>query len=415
MKYLDALNYLNGFTKSGKPITDLSRFRGLMNALDNVQDKLKYIHIAGTNGKGSVSEYIALALEYCGITTGKFTSPYINRIEERIQINGTPISEEDFARCISTVREAADSTRCPFYSQFEILNAAAFLYFYEKNCGIAVIETGIGGLLDCSNIILPELSVITTVDLDHCNILGDTREKIARHKAGIIKPSRPAVLSPFQYEEVKRVIKEKAAETGSELIIPQDGDLRLISADLNGTRFLYKNREFETGMCGKHQMINAAAAIEALRRFGVEETYIKAALKNAAVPARMEKLGGFLIDGAHNVSGTKAAAALIGGQKGKKVLITGMLKSKDYTGALSELIPVFDYVVAVDFFSEEAVPAEEILKLTHILGRDGEIAAAPLEAIEAALRFESELKVVCGSLYLCGIMRREILKLRPSC
>ena len=380
-----------------------------MNALDNVQDNLKYIHIAGTNGKGSVSEYTALALEYSGLKTGKFTSPYINRIEERIQINGEPISESDFAFYIEKTKKAAEKTNCGDYSQFEILNAAAFLYFYEKNCDYVVLETGIGGLLDCSNIITPELSVITTVDLDHCGILGDTVEEIARHKAGIIKPNRPAVLAPFQYEEVKGVIEDKAAETGSELIIPKDKDLQLIGADLSGTRFLYRNKEFETGMCGRHQMINAAAAIEALRKLSIDEEYIKNALKNAAVPARMEKLGGFIIDGAHNVSGAKAAAELIGEQKGKKLLITGMLKSKDYKGALSILIPEFDKVIAVDFFSPDAVPAEEIVKLAEESGRKGEIGKSAREAIEAAARFEGELKVVCGSLYLCGAIRGELI------
>ena len=380
-----------------------------MNALDNVQDNLKYIHIAGTNGKGSVSEYTALALEYSGLKTGKFTSPYINRIEERIQINGEPISESDFAFYIEKTKKAAEKTNCGDYSQFEILNAAAFLYFYEKNCNYVVLETGIGGLLDCSNIITPELSVITTVDLDHCGILGDTVEEIARHKAGIIKPNRPAILAPFQHEEVKGVIEDKAAETGSELIIPKDKDLQLIGADLSGTRFLYRNKEFETGMCGRHQMINAAAAIEALRKLSIGEEYIKNALKNAAVPARMEKLRGFIIDGAHNISGAKAAAELIGEQKGKKLLITGMLKSKDYKGALSILIPEFDKVIAVDFFSPDAVSAEDIVKLAESFGRNGEIGKSAREAIEAAARFEGELKVVCGSLYLCGAIRGELI------
>lgn len=408
MEYSEALNYLNTYTKSGKPIKDLSRFKGLMNELDNVQDNLKYIHIAGTNGKGSVSEYAALALEYSGFKTGKFTSPYINKIEERMQINGAPISEGDFAFYIEKAKNAAEKTCCSDYSQFEILNAAAFLYFYEKGCDYVVLETGIGGLLDCSNIITPVLSVITTVDLDHCGILGETIEKIARHKAGIIKPHRPVVLAPFQYEEVREVIRNKAGETGSELIIPEDRDLRLIGADLSGTRFLYKNKEFETGMCGRHQMINAAAAIEALRKLSIGEKYIVSALKTAAVPARMEKLRGFIIDGAHNVSGAKAAAELIGWQKGKKLLITGMLKSKDYKGALSVLIPEFDKVIAVDFFSPDAVRAEEIVKLAEELGRTGEIGKSAREAIDAAEKFEGELKVVCGSLYLCGAMRKEL-------
>lgn len=410
MTYTKSLEFLNTFTKSGKPITDLSRFKGLMSVLGNVQDNLKYIHIAGTNGKGSVSEYTALALEYAGYKTGKFTSPYINRVEERIQINGGLIPEEDFARCMEKIMVAAEKTGCKEYSQFEILNAAAFVYFYEQDCDYVVLETGIGGLLDCSNIIDPVISVITTVDLDHCSILGDTPEKIARHKAGIIKPGRPAVLSPFQYEEVERVIKEKAKETGSELIIPNESELKLIEADLNGTGFLYRDKEFHTGMCGAHQMINAAVAIEALRILNIKEEHIEKALKNAAVPARMEKLKGFLIDGAHNPSGAKAASELIGRQKGKKLLITGMLKSKDYEGTLSELIPKFDHVIAVDFFSFDAVKASVIADLAGKLGRSCETAVDARTAIEAARAREADLRVICGSLYLCGAVRGELLK-----
>ena len=410
MTYNEALSYLNGYTKSGKPITDLSRFKGLMNALENVQDNLKYLHIAGTNGKGSVSEYTALALEYAGYKTGKFTSPYINRVEERIQINSGLISERDFAFYMKKVREAADKTGCPDYSQFEILTALAFVYFYEQKCEWVVLETGIGGLLDCSNIIVPEISVITTVDLDHCTILGDTREKIARHKAGIIKPGRPVVPAPFQYEEVKRVIREKASETGSELIVPDESGLKIISADLSGTRFLYKEKEFLTGMCGRHQMINAAAAIEALRKLDISEICIDRALKNAAVPARMERIGGFLVDGAHNVSGARAAAELIGEQKGKRVLITGMLDSKDYLGALSVLVPMFDFVIAVDFFAETAVEAGEIVRIAKEFGCEAEAADSAEAAIEAARGCEADLRVVCGSLYLCGVIRGELIK-----
>lgn len=408
MEYSKAMAYLNGFTKSGAPIKDLSRFKTLMNGLDNVQDKLKHIHVAGTNGKGSVCEYTALALEYAGYKTGKFTSPYINRVEERIQINGAPISEGDLAFYIGKVKEAADKTHRIDYSQFEILTAAAFLYFSDKNCGITVMETGIGGLLDCSNIIDPILSIITTVDLDHCGILGDTPEKIARHKAGIIKPERPVILSPFQYDEVIRVVKEKAEETASKLIIPDSEKLKLIKTDLNGAEFLYNGKPFVTGMCGKHQMINASAAIEALRELCIAEEHIETALKNAAVPARMEKMKGFIIDGAHNVSGAKAAAELIKEQKGKKTLIVGMLKSKDYKGALAELLPVFDLVIAADFFSPDAVKREELIALTKASGREAAAANNAEEALKKAYETGADIKVICGSLYLCGLMRGKL-------
>ncbi len=410
MDYNKAINYLNSFTKSGKPVRDLSRFKGLMKELDNPQNSVKYIHIAGTNGKGSVSEYTALALQCGGFITGKFTSPYINRVEERIQLDGEPISKGDFAFYISEVKNAAERTACPDYSQFEILNAAAFLYYAEKNCDYGVLEAGIGGLLDCSNIVTPLLSVITTIDLDHCAVLGNTVGEIAVHKAGIIKENIPSVTAPFQQQEALQVLKSKAKEVNSHLIIPDDSKIKLIKSDLFGTDFSYKGKIFHTKMRGKHQMINAVTAIEALRALNISENAIEKALNNAAVPARMEKIGDFIIDGAHNPSGASAAASFIKGIGGSKTLVTGMLATKDYKTALSLLIPCFDHVVAVDFFSDTAVKFTEIEKLAASFGKPCFYAKSADEAFEAAEKIGDNLKMVCGSLYLCGNMRGVILK-----
>lgn len=155
-------------------------------------------------------------------------------------------------------------------------------------------------------------------------------------------------------------------------------------------------------------MINASAAIEAMRELGIREEYIEAALRNAAVPARMEKRGGFIIDGAHNVSGAKAAAELIGGCKGKKTLIVGMLKSKDYKGALAVLLPVFDSVIAVDFFSPDAVKAEEIAALAKAAGCETATEDNAEESLKKAFEMKADIKMICGSLYLCGVMRGKL-------
>lgn len=408
MRYKEAVNYLNGFTKSGKPVTDLSRFKALMTELGDPQNDAKYIHIAGTNGKGSVSEYIALALEYRGFKTGKFTSPYINKVEERIQINGIPISEGDFALYLTRVRTAAEKTGCPDYSQFEILNAAAFLYYAEKNCDYGVLEAGIGGLLDCSNIVRPVLSIITTVDLDHCGILGDTAEKIAVHKAGIIKKNTPSVTSPFQQEGVLRVLSRKAEEVNSALTIPDNSDISIESTGLEGTDFSYKGKHFHTKMGGAHQAVNGIAAIEALRILNIPDPYIKRSLENASVPARMEKIGDWLIDGAHNPSGANAAASLIKKTEGSKTLIVGMLAAKDYVTALSVLIPCFDHIIAVDFFAENTVDHDEIAKLADSFKKPCFYAKSAPEAVSLGANLGDKLKAVCGSLYLCGVMRKEI-------
>lgn len=406
--YDEAMSFLSSFTRSGAPVKDLSRFKRLMSRLGDPQEKLKCVHAAGTNGKGSVCEYISEGLTLSKFKTGKFTSPYINFIEERIQINNSPISKESFAKYILKVKENAGGEP---YSQFEILNAAAFLCFLDEKCDYAVIETGIGGLLDSTNIIDPLVSVITTVDLDHCDILGKSLSEIAKHKAGIIKPSRPAVLAPFQKDEVKKIMANRAAETNSRLIIPDERGLEIIGADLNGCDFIYKGEKFHTKMCGRHQMINASAAIEVMRLLNLPEENIKKALENAAVPARMEKMKGgrIIIDGAHNPSGASAAAALFSKESGKKLLITGMLRSKDWRASLKILAPIFDNVTAVDFFAENAVPKEEICAFVKGLGISCAAAESAREALSLAEKGDFELKAVCGSLYLCGKMRELLI------
>lgn len=408
MDHKQALKYLDSFTKAGKPVTDLSRFEGLVRELGDPHKNQKFVHIAGTNGKGSVCEYISQGLINSGFTVGKFTSPYINFIEERIQLNNVPVPQETFAELLTKVKAAADRTGCKDYSQFELLTAAAFLYY--RDCDIAVIETGIGGTLDCTNIIDPVLSVITTVDFDHCAILGNTLAEIAAYKAGIIKPCRPAVTAPLQDEEVLAVLRERAESIGSPLTVPKNDDLKVQGVSLDCTEFCYKNEKFRTGMCGAHQAVNAVAAIEALRLLNASEESIRSALETAVVPARMERVAGWLIDGAHNVSGARAAAELMKGQAGRKVLVTGMLGSKDWQGALELLIPLFDDIVAVDFFAPDAVPAESIAEIAMKHGKRCFIAGSEEEAVRLGENAGADLKLVCGSLYLCGKMREILLK-----
>ena len=188
MTYEQAIDYVNSSTKSGKPMENLARFVILMRLLGEPHKDFKSVHIAGTNGKGSTCEYICNALIKSGKTVGKFTSPYITCIEERIQLNNKNISRHAFAHLCEQVKKAVEESGIDGFSQFEILTAIGFLYFSKEQTDYAVIETGIGGTLDCTNVITPEISVITSVDYDHTALLGDTIPKIASHKAGIIKP-----------------------------------------------------------------------------------------------------------------------------------------------------------------------------------------------------------------------------------
>lgn len=409
MNYGEALDYIDSFSRTGKPVKDLSRFNGLVSALGNPHLGQKFVHAAGTNGKGSVCEYIARGLRNAGFKTGKFTSPYINCIRERIQTDNAPISEKNFAHYVSAVRKAVKAADCSEYSQFEILTAAAFLYYRDIGCGFVVLETGIGGRLDCTNIVTPVLSVITSVDLDHCDILGSTAAEIASHKAGIIKKGIPVIVSPFQRPEAAAVLKSRAEETKSPFILPESGDIELIGTSLDGTEFTYKGKRFYTKMGGRHQAENGVTAIEALRALEIDDEHTEAALKTAFVPARMERAEGWIIDGAHNPSGAKAAADLFKAAEGSKLLLTGMLASKDWQSTLSVLAPCFDTVIAADFFSPSAVKKEAIADLVQKLGINCLCAESFAEAKDLAEKIGADIKAVCGSLYLCGAVRRELL------
>ena len=420
MNYKATIDYINSFTKSGGPITDLSRFKGLMNRLGNPQNSLKFIHIAGTNGKGSLSEYTAAALQSAGYKVGKFTSPFIVKLEERIQINGAYISESSLADFCTRVKGAA-AEDVP-YSQFEILTAAAFLYFAWEECDYVVLEVGIGGTLDCTNIITPVLSIITAIDYDHCAILGNTLAEIASHKAGIIKENVPCVVSPYQSEEVLGVLRARAAEMHAPLIEPDMSSFYAVSSGFLGSVFGFEGAHWQTKMGGIHQCANAVTAILALRALGdkrVGEKQIRYALETAQLPARLETVSRnpwIIIDGAHNPSGMMAAKRLLSEEKQCGCIVIGMLKTKDYHKALHTIMPLFDSqgAVPVDFFSPDAVPCEELkneLKGYNVnvaAGKDAE------DALSKAVKFAKGKPVFCtGSLYLASRLRAEVLKAKP--
>jgi dihydrofolate synthase/folylpolyglutamate synthase len=213
MNINQCMEYINSYTKSGGRITDLSRAQSLMDSVGNPEKRLKFVHIAGTNGKGSTLEYIADALQFAGYRTGKFTSPFILHYNDRIRINDDEIDDESLCRLAEIVREKAGDGE---YSQFEITMAIAMLWYEREKCDVVVLETGIGGLLDSTNVIPPPLlSVITSVSLDHTAILGDTVEKIAVQKAGIIKGGSAVVLSEDNPESVRSIVRSTAEERGA--------------------------------------------------------------------------------------------------------------------------------------------------------------------------------------------------------
>lgn len=238
--------FLGQYSHFGAPVKDLSRFSVLMNELGNPQDSLRYIHIVGTNGKGSTAEFCTSALAAAGFAVGRFTSPYVSSICERIAVaypDGLyKISAEDFSRLLYTAADAAAKFPELEFSQFEIMNAAAFLYYAEKRVDYVVLEAGIGGTLDSTNIIRqPECAVITSIGLDHTKILGDTVEKIARSKCGVIKGGN-AVAGEDIPASAMDVLRERCAEVGARLIVPDSAELSVHSTGLEGSSFAYRGR-----------------------------------------------------------------------------------------------------------------------------------------------------------------------------
>ncbi|MCL2632952.1 MAG: bifunctional folylpolyglutamate synthase/dihydrofolate synthase [Oscillospiraceae bacterium] len=338
---------------------------------------IKYIHVAGTNGKGSVCEFITASLIKTGYKTGKFTSPHIFDVTERITINDIPIPKELIPDL-------------PPNRWFETLWETAMVYFEEQEVNYAVIETGIGGLYDCTNIITPAVSVITKIALDHTDLLGDSISEIAKHKAGIIKPGIPVVTDPTQSESAMRVIRETAQRNNSRLFIPDLTDIPKVS------------------MLGEHQKYNALVAAEALRVLGITEHDFTA----VHVPARFQIVSNnplIIVDGAHNPSALRATrkAAEAIETTGKRVIIIGMLKSKDYRSGLENLIFPETEIIFTDGFSENAVPVSELKKLCE----NAHSRKSIKEAIDLARSIAGEggLILICGSLYLAAEALKELL------
>ncbi len=416
MTYSQAIEYIGSFSKSGEPMRDLVRFVILMRLLDNPHNKIRTIHVAGTNGKGSVCEYISGALKAAGLTVGKFTSPYIKCIEERIQVGGRCISEPAFALLCDQVRNAVITSGFEGYSQFEILTAIAFLYFEKEKVDYAVIETGIGGSYDCTNVITPVISVITTIDYDHTDLLGETISEIARHKAGIIKPSVPCVCSPGQHEDALRVISKRCHEFNSELIVPELSRIQILHMDITDCFFSYMGMNYHTTMSGEHQIYNAVCAVEVLKKLEIPYSNIFTGIEKSSLPARMEitSVGNVrcIIDGSHNPSAVRSAVKLLDIEKKPVYAVVGMLTTKDWQTVLDIMVKRFDGIIFVDGFAPNCVPAAILTRYAIDKGGrctvETDIEKALNIACEKAGKTEG-YAMITGSLYLASEARKIIM------
>lgn len=412
MTYDEALEYIHGiswtFCKPG-----LERIGQLCELLGHPERGLKFVHVAGTNGKGSFCSMLSSILQAAGLCVGLYTSPYVKAFNERMQINGESIADAELCELTEYVKPYADSmTDSP--TEFELITAIAFEYFKRHECDVVVLEAGLGGRLDSTNIIRePLLSVITGIALEHTAILGDTVQQIAAEKAGIIKDGAP-ILYGGDSREAADVISRTAVERGSEFYRTDAAALEIVKAALEGSHFNYKGRrDVYIPLLGLYQPKNAALVLEAVdilkkRGLTISEDAVRVGFERAVWHARFEIIDTqplTIFDGAHNPQGIEMAVQSIKHYfDGRGVcLVTGVLKDKDYTQIAEILATVAHRAFVITPDSPRALAAQEYAQVLGGAGMD----AVPCESVDEALRaarayaLREGLPVIClGSLYV---------------
>ena len=427
MTYETALEKIHSLLTFGSR-PGLDRMRTLLKRLGDPQDRLKYIHVAGTNGKGSVCAMISSVLCCARYKTGLFISPYITDFRERIQINGEMISKEALAEAVERTFPLIEQLRSEgvIITEFEYVNALAFLIFAETECDVVVLETGLGGLLDCTNVIKPPLcSVITTIGLDHTAILGDTIEEIAAQKCGIIK-SGSAVISSAQDSRAMEVIEKTAKACGVPLMTSGEVDFDVHHELLGGTEFEYGLCFIRLKLIGEHQIENCKTAVRALEYLRTNDilsftdSQLSLGLCLARNPARLEVMNSeplVLLDGAHNPNGIEALKKAVDRYmsfKPRKLCIIGMLADKDVDGSIKLLNGVFDKVYCVPVNNPRALSPEALAE--KFSGHSPVVRAfdSAEQAFDEAFAEAESTKdcgiIICGSLYLAGEIRPFLLK-----
>jgi len=411
-----SISYLNSIDWRGSRL-GLGRMAALLALLGDPQRGLRYIHITGTNGKGSTAAMLESVLRAAGYKTGLYTSPYVNCFAERIRVMGENIPDEALCRLTERVRVAADSM--PDHpTTFEMVTALGFLYFAEQACEIVVLEVGMGGELDATNVIsAPEAAVFTNIGLDHMEYLGGTVEAIAATKSKIIKPGCSAV-SYEQQPSVRAVLEARCAETGADFTEADFSKLRLSSSGLDGQIFDYgEETDIRIALLGEHQRRNAAVVLETvgvLRRKGwaLPKETVRRGMAEARWPARFEILSReplFILDGGHNPQCMEALAAclkeMLGGRKA--VFLVGVMADKDWENMFAPIGPFASEYLAVEPDNPRRLPAEELAAFLSRSGKPVTVVPDVRQAVALALQKAGTDGVVCaaGSLFMAGDIR----------
>ncbi len=419
MSYTSTLEYIHSVKWQGsKP--GLSRTQTLLAALGNPERGLKFVHIAGTNGKGSTAACIAACLQAAGYRVGLYTSPFINRFNERMQINGTPISDADLETLVDGIRPAAEAmSDAP--TEFELITALGFLYFAQQHCDIVVLEVGLGGELDSTNVIgPPEVAVITALGLDHMAVLGNSMAEIAQAKAGIIKGGCP-VISYGGIPEADAVIATACQRERAPLYPVDFSQLTLLPGSLSGTQFDFGDLKALTlPLLGSYQPKNAAVAITALRvlaesGWNISDSAIRTGLAAVQWPGRFELLRNappFILDGSHNPPGMEATAQSLRDRfPGQTItFLISVMADKDVTGILTPILPLAREFVTVRANLPRAMSAEELADTILALGGTATAAPTISAGVARALHLAGETGPVCalGTLYFSADVRNAL-------
>ena len=416
MTYEEALSYIHSICWKGSKL-GLDRTRELLGKLDDPQKELKFIHIAGTNGKGSTAAMLSSILEEAGYRVGLYTSPFINRFNERMQVNHQPIPDEELAALTEYVRPHADAM-ADSPTEFELITALAMVWFARQKCDIVVLEVGMGGELDSTNIIdVPEAAVIAAMGLDHVKELGPTMADIARAKAGIIKEGG-RVVSYGGNPEADEVIAAVCRARNASLCQPDFSAIVPGDFSLEGQTFSYKGwRGLRIPLVGAYQMNNAAVVletVEVLRQWGwiISDEAVRQGLADTRWPARFEVLRRdpvFIVDGGHNPHGIRATAESLSRLfPGRKItFVTGVMADKDVEHILGLIVPLADQFFTVRPDNPRAMDAGELAARIEAMGAKATACASVRDGVDRAIQAEGPHGVACalGSLYMSGEVR----------
>lgn len=414
MNYTETINFIHSIPKFRRPLGNANLSK-LLELLGNPQKNLQFIHIAGTNGKGSTAAMTAEILKRSGYKTGLFTSPFLEVFNDRIHINGELISDNKLAECASRVREVMEGNNA-LVSEFAFVTATAFLYFYEQKCDFVVLEVGMGGALDATNVIDKSIvSVICKIGLDHTQYLGNSIKEIALEKCGIIREN--GVVVSYPNEIVRDIICKCSEKKNAELIFADTAQ-----SGING--FIYKGRQYPLALKGSYQPQNAAVVIEiinAMRKMGVEipEKAVTDGFANVKWSARFEFIAeNVVIDGGHNIDGIRALKESILALGKDIVLLMAMMEDKDYDTCIREIAPIAKTVVATELSVPRCLKAEKAAEIIRSINIPVIVNTSPEKALcEAVFAAKSDIcggngiVCVCGSLFLAGEIRKKFHKI----